>query len=102
MLLANKVVLITGGAGLNGLGFATARQMANHGACVAIMDLEGAKPVEAAAQLGDEHLGVIGNVTDKAAIDRATLLAVDVEFIACNRAAAGIGNLDGRAGQGCA
>ena len=71
MLLANKVVLITGGAGLNGLGFATARQMANHGACVAIMDLEGAKPVEAAAQLGDEHLGVIGNVTDKAAIDRA-------------------------------
>jgi len=32
MLLANKVVLITGGAGLNGLGFATALQMASHGA----------------------------------------------------------------------
>ena len=71
MLLANKVVLITGGAGLNGLGFATALQMASHGARVAIMDLEGAKPVEAAAQLGDEHLGVIGNVTDKAAVDSA-------------------------------
>ena len=71
MLLENKIVLITGGAGPNGLGFATALQMASHGARVAIMDLEGAKPVEAAAHLGEEHLGVVGNVTDKAAIDSA-------------------------------
>ena len=67
MLLANKVALITGGAGLNGLGFATARQMAAHGARVVIMDLEGAKPAAAAAQLGDRHLGVVASVTDKAA-----------------------------------
>ncbi len=71
MLLAKKVVLITGGAGPNGLGFATALQMARHGACVAILDLESAKPVEAAEKLGGEHLGVIGNVTDKAAVDSA-------------------------------
>jgi NAD(P)-dependent dehydrogenase (short-subunit alcohol dehydrogenase family) len=71
MLLANKVVLITGGAGLNGLGFATALQMASHGARVAIMDLEAANPVAAAAQIGDEHLGVVASVTDKAAVDSA-------------------------------
>jgi NAD(P)-dependent dehydrogenase (short-subunit alcohol dehydrogenase family) len=71
MLLADKVVLITGGAGLNGLGFATALQMASHGARVAIMDLEGAEPAKAAAQLGPEHLGVVASVTDKAAVDRA-------------------------------
>ena len=71
MLLTNKVVLITGGAGLNGLGFATAMQMASHGARVAIMDLEGANPAEAARQLGDDHLGLVGSVTDKAAVDNA-------------------------------
>ena len=71
MLLANKVVLITGGAGLNGLGFATARQMASHGARVAIMDLDAATPAEAARQLGDDHLGLVASVTDKAAVDSA-------------------------------
>lgn len=71
MLLENKVVLITGGAGPNGLGFATALEMARHGARVAILDLADAKPVEAAAQLGDAHFGVVGNVTDKTAVDRA-------------------------------
>lgn len=71
MLLENKVVLITGGAGPNGLGFATALEMAKHGARVAILDLADAKPVEAAAQLGDAHFGVVGNVTDKTAVDRA-------------------------------
>ena len=71
MLLANKVVVITGGAGLNGLGFATAMQMASHGARVAITDLEAAKPEVAAAQIGAEHLGVVASVTDKAAVDAA-------------------------------
>jgi len=71
MLLENKVVLITGGAGPNGLGFATALEMAKHGARVGILDLAHAGPVEAAARLGDAHFGVIGNVTDKVAVDRA-------------------------------
>lgn len=71
MLLANKIVLITGGAGLNGLGFATARQMAAHGARVVIIDLESAEPAKAAALLGDGHLGLVASVTDKAGVDRA-------------------------------
>ncbi|NDY92904.1 SDR family NAD(P)-dependent oxidoreductase [Ideonella livida] len=71
MLLKNKVALITGGAGLNGLGFATAKMMAEQGATVVIADLERAKPAEAAALLGAQHLGVVADVVDKASCERA-------------------------------
>ena len=71
MLLKDNVVLITGGAGLNGLGFATARQMAAQGAKVAILDLERANPAAAAAQLGAGHIGLVADVTDKASCDAA-------------------------------
>ncbi|WP_313698149.1 SDR family NAD(P)-dependent oxidoreductase [Achromobacter sp.] len=67
MLLKDKVAVISGGAGINGLGFATARQMAAHGAHVVILDLERAAPASAAARLGDGHLGLVADVTDKAA-----------------------------------
>ncbi|MCR5867780.1 MAG: SDR family NAD(P)-dependent oxidoreductase [Aquincola tertiaricarbonis] len=71
MLLKDKVAVITGGAGLNGLGFATARQMAAQGARVVLLDLERAAPAAAAAQLGPAHLGLVADVTDKASCDRA-------------------------------
>jgi NAD(P)-dependent dehydrogenase (short-subunit alcohol dehydrogenase family) len=71
MLLKDKVAVVTGGAGLNGLGFATARMMAAQGAKVVILDLEMANPQAAAAQLGAEHLGLVGNVTDKASCEAA-------------------------------
>jgi NAD(P)-dependent dehydrogenase (short-subunit alcohol dehydrogenase family) len=71
MLLADKVALITGGAGLNGLGFATARMMAAQGARVVILDLERAQPQSAARRLGPQHLGVVADVTDKASCERA-------------------------------
>ena len=71
MLLKDKVALITGGAGLNGLGYATARQMAEQGARVVILDLERANPAAAAAALGEGHLGVVADVTDKASCDKA-------------------------------
>jgi NAD(P)-dependent dehydrogenase (short-subunit alcohol dehydrogenase family) len=75
MLLKDKVAVITGGAGPNGLGFATARQMAAQGARVAILDLARAEPAGAAARLGTghlgAHLGVVADVTDKAACDAA-------------------------------
>ena len=66
MLLVDRVALITGGAGLNGLGFATARLLASQGARVVITDLEAAAPAAAAAQLGSQHLGLVANVTVKA------------------------------------
>ena len=72
MLLRNKVAVITGGAGLNGLGFATARLMAAEGARVAILDLAGAEPENAAARLGAGHLGFVADVTDKASCEAST------------------------------
>ena len=71
MLLKDKVAVITGGAGLNGLGFATARMMAAQGAKVVILDLEQANPQAAAAELGAGHLGLVANVTDKASCEAA-------------------------------
>ncbi|MDD2546649.1 MAG: SDR family NAD(P)-dependent oxidoreductase [Burkholderiaceae bacterium] len=71
MLLKDHVALITGGAGVNGLGFATARRMAAQGAKVAILDLERADPAAAAAQLGAGHIGLVADVTDKASCDAA-------------------------------
>ena len=77
MLLKDKVAIITGGAGQNGLGFATARQMAAHGARVAILDLERADPRAAAERLGKGHLGLVADVTDKAACDAAAAAALE-------------------------
>jgi NAD(P)-dependent dehydrogenase (short-subunit alcohol dehydrogenase family) len=71
MLLQDKVAVITGGAGRNGLGYATARQMAQHGAKVVILDLERAQPADAAASLGEGHLGLVADVTDKASCEAA-------------------------------
>jgi NAD(P)-dependent dehydrogenase (short-subunit alcohol dehydrogenase family) len=71
MLLADRVALITGGAGINGLGFATARLLASHGARVVITDLEGAAPAQAAENLGKGHLGLVANVTVKSQVDSA-------------------------------
>jgi NAD(P)-dependent dehydrogenase (short-subunit alcohol dehydrogenase family) len=77
MLLKDKVAVITGGAGINGLGFATARQMAAQGARVVIMDLARAEPAAAAARLGDGHLGLVGDVTDKAACEEVAAKALE-------------------------
>jgi len=71
MLLKDKVAIITGGAGLNGLGFATARLMAAQGARVAVLDLERTDPAAAAARLGSGHIGIVADVTDKASCDAA-------------------------------
>lgn len=71
MLLNNKVAIVTGGAGLNGLGYASARLMAEQGARVVILDLERADPVKAAAGLGDQHMGVVADVTNKESCEAA-------------------------------
>ncbi|MGE0800609.1 MAG: SDR family NAD(P)-dependent oxidoreductase [Lautropia sp.] len=71
MLLKDKVAVITGGAGPNGLGFATAKLMAAHGARIAILDLEAARPQTAATELGAGHLGAVADVTSKPACEAA-------------------------------
>ena len=77
MLLADRVALVTGGAGLNGLGFATAKMLAAQGARVVITDLDGARPADAAAQLGAQHLGLVVDVTRKADVDAAVARIVE-------------------------
>ena len=49
-LLEGKVALVTGGAGINGLGFASALLMAGHGAQVVIIDLASADPQAARSE----------------------------------------------------
>jgi NAD(P)-dependent dehydrogenase (short-subunit alcohol dehydrogenase family) len=71
MLLKDRVAVITGGAGPNGLGFATARLMAAQGARIAILDLARAEPAAAATRLGEGHLGLVADVTDKASCEAA-------------------------------
>ncbi len=74
MLLDGKVAVISGAASPRGIGLATARLFAAHGARVAILDLRGAG--EAAAGLGPEHRGYACDVTDRAACGQAVGQAI--------------------------
>ena len=71
MLLDGKVTVISGAAGTHGIGLATARLFAEHGARVVVLDLDAAATRAAAASLGDGHLGIACDVTDRAACARA-------------------------------
>ena len=70
-LLQDKCAAITGAASARGLGKATAQLFAEHGAKVAILDLDAAAAAAAAADLGPDHVGVACDVTDKAACESA-------------------------------
>ena len=66
-LLDGKYAIITGAASARGLGKATAQLFAEHGATVAILDLDAAAAQAAADELGTGHIGLACDVTDKAA-----------------------------------
>ena len=70
-LLDGRFAVVTGAASPRGLGLATARLFAAHGATVAVLDLDEGAASGAAAGLGDGHLGLACDVTDKAACERA-------------------------------
>ena len=69
MLLEGKVAVISGAASPRGIGLATARLFAEHGARVAILDVQGHDA--AAAGLGEQHRGYACDVTARAACGRA-------------------------------
>ncbi|WP_370275253.1 SDR family oxidoreductase [Salipiger bermudensis] len=67
-LLTGKIAVVTGAASPRGLGKATAKLFAEHGATVVITDLDEAQAQAAADDLpGEGHMGMACNVTDKEA-----------------------------------
>lgn len=65
MLLKDRTAVITGAASLRGIGRRTAHIFAEHGARVAILDLDAHAAREAAHSLGEGHIGLACNVTNR-------------------------------------
>ncbi|MFO1070531.1 MAG: SDR family NAD(P)-dependent oxidoreductase [Geminicoccaceae bacterium] len=77
MLLAGRAAVISGAAGPRGIGLATARLFAAHGARVAILDLDAGAAAEAAAGIGPAHRGFACDVSDPEACRDAAARAID-------------------------
>jgi NAD(P)-dependent dehydrogenase (short-subunit alcohol dehydrogenase family) len=71
MLLEGRTAVISGAASRRGIGLATAKLFAAHGARVAILDIDAAAAAAAAAELGAGHVGIGCDVADKASCDAA-------------------------------
>ena len=78
-LLEGRAAIVTGAASPRGLGKATARLFAEHGCRVAILDLDAQEAAQAAAEIGDGHLGLACDVTSRQACD-AAMAAVEDAF----------------------
>lgn len=64
-LLQDRVAVISGAATPKGIGLATAQVFAEHGAAVALLDLERQEPQRVAAAIGGVHRGYACDVTQK-------------------------------------
>ena len=76
-LLDGQTAIITGAASPRGLGKATARLFAEHGCRVAILDLDLGQAEEAAADLGEGHIGLACDVTRRADCDAAAATVIE-------------------------
>ena len=73
--LRGHVVLVTGAA--NGIGLDTARALAARGARLALLDVDVDRVRKEAEALGDNAVGLTGDVTDRPAVDAAVASALD-------------------------
>ena len=71
MLMDGKIAVISGAASRRGIGLAAARLFAEHGATVAILDLDQAAADEAASSIGEGHYGYACDVTSREACRQA-------------------------------
>jgi NAD(P)-dependent dehydrogenase (short-subunit alcohol dehydrogenase family) len=71
MLLRGKNAVISGAASARGIGRATAKLFAEHGARVAVLDLDAEGAKNAAGELGKGHIGLGCDVADLESCDRA-------------------------------
>lgn len=76
MLLESKKAIITGAAAERGIGLATARLFAEHGARTALLDVDGDGVDAAARELGPQHRAYACDVTDAA---RCSAVADEVQ-----------------------
>ncbi|WP_292291696.1 glucose 1-dehydrogenase [Marivita sp.] len=76
-LLDGQTAIITGAASARGLGKAMASLFAAHGARIAILDLDAAQAEDAAADIGDGHMGLACDVTRKQDCDEAVATVLE-------------------------
>lgn len=77
MLLKGKTAVISGAASPRGIGFATAQLFVEHGARVAVLDLDEGGARQAAEQLGPDHLGLACDVSRREECERAAVSVID-------------------------
>ena len=77
MLLDGRVAIVTGAASLRGIGRATAQAFVAQGARIVVLDLDEAQAQAAAQALGQGHLGLRADVTDRQACLDAVAQAQD-------------------------
>lgn len=91
-LLEGRTVIITGAGSVNGIGRATAKLFAAHGARVAALDIDGKGAKETAALIGADHLGLECDVTRRescaAAVDAVLKTFGKVDVLINNAAVA--------------
>lgn len=84
--LQGKVAIVTGGA--SGIGRATAGRFVEQGASVVVADLDGEATERAAAELGEQAVGLRVDVTDAeanaAAVERAEAVFGRLDLLSCN------------------
>lgn len=76
-LLDGQIAIITGAASPRGLGKATAQLFAEHGARIVILDLDAAQAEDAAADIGEGHIGLACDVTRKEDCDAAVKVVLE-------------------------
>jgi NAD(P)-dependent dehydrogenase (short-subunit alcohol dehydrogenase family) len=95
MNLRNKRILITGAA--RGIGAETARQLAAHGAKLALVGLEPKLLEQLAAELGNGHTWILCDVTDqasvKSAVDHCVRVLGGLDVVVANAGIASAGTV---------